>query len=355
MLPRYSDNNSKFRRDKTSSSSSRVKAFLISLLVLIVTTISYFIIHSTSTNILSSTINLPSKLKTRIYDQPDQQFNYNEYATNSKNLIVVACHSILNPLILPTYNTETTSLTENLWFLLPYQKTQSLPLSIDLHIKAGIKQAALDPDSLLVFSGGMTRKETGQYMSEGGSYSLYADLFGLWDGVIDGEGTGEKLNDSVIKSIRSRTTTETNALDSYQNLIFSIARFHQVTGNYPEKITIVSFTFKEERFVTLHAKAIRFPRDRISFIGVDPPAETVGFNILEAKEGEKINAYSLFLSDLYGCHEPALQNKRLGRDPFYKARTGNLINTGGYESSSAEIGGLLGFCGPEVYDGDLPF
>src|SRR3569623_1788031 len=54
--------------------------------------------------------------------------------------------------------------------------------------------------------------------------------------------------------------------------MFSICRFHEVTGSYPEKITIVSFTFKQRRFETMHAAALQWPLHHFSYLGVDPPA-----------------------------------------------------------------------------------
>lgn len=46
---------------------------------------------------------------------------------------------------------------ESDWFLLPYQKGKGLPQTIVGHIREGIKIAANDPNSLLIFSGGETR------------------------------------------------------------------------------------------------------------------------------------------------------------------------------------------------------
>jgi hypothetical protein len=48
-----------------------------------------------------------------------------------------------------------------------------------------------------------------------------------------------------------RVTTEEYALDSYQNLLFAIARFHEVTGGWPRKITVVGYGMKRRRRVTI--------------------------------------------------------------------------------------------------------
>lgn len=57
-------------------------------------------------------------------------------------------------------------------------------------------------------------------------------------------------------------TTEEFARDSYENLLFSICRFHEYTGNYPRNITVVSFEFKRKRFIEFHRYALKFPSER---------------------------------------------------------------------------------------------
>jgi hypothetical protein len=81
-----------------------------------------------------------------------------------------------------------------------------------------------------------------------------------------------------------RATTETSALDSYQNLLFSIARFHEVTGRYPSQITVVGYEMKQRRFQELHRAAIRFPAPLFHYISLEPPA--TGDEVATAREGE---------------------------------------------------------------------
>ncbi len=59
-------------------------------------------------------------------------------------------------------------------------------------------------------------------------------------------------------------------MDSYQNLLFSIARFREYTGQFPDKITVVGYDFKRPRFEELHRTALRWPKYRFDYIGVDP-------------------------------------------------------------------------------------
>jgi len=87
-------------------------------------------------------------------------------------------------------------------------------------------------------------------------------------------------------------------MDSYQNLLFSIARFFEFTGHYPSKITVVGYEFKRARFTKLHRKAIRWPVESFNYVGVDPEHDG-GSN---AVEGE----VSLYLIDFDHIHLNAL-------------------------------------------------
>ena len=65
-----------------------------------------------------------------------------------------------------------------------------------------------------------------------------------------------------------RATTEDYALDSYQNLLFSVARFREYTGAYPRKITIVGYEFKRKRFEHLHRAAVRWSPTALKYVGL---------------------------------------------------------------------------------------
>ena len=67
---------------------------------------------------------------------------------------------------------------------------------------------------------------------------------------------------SMDNFMLERVYSEEFARDSYENLLFSLCRFHEITGRYPDKITVIGFGFKEKRFKDLHRKAVRFPEDR---------------------------------------------------------------------------------------------
>ena len=76
---------------------------------------------------------------------------------------------------------------------------------------------------------------------------------------------------SLGLELPSRTTTEDYALDSFQNLLFSIARFRAVTEHYPSKITVVGYAFKRRRYTELHSRAIRWPQNAgfWKYVGID--------------------------------------------------------------------------------------
>ena len=86
-----------------------------------------------------------------------------------------------------------------------------------------------------------------------------------------------------------RATTEDYALDSFQNLLYSIARFHEYTGRYPSHITVVGYEFKRRRFTELHRAALRWPRERFDYIGIDAEGE----ELIKAQEGEVMSRHSL--------------------------------------------------------------
>lgn len=83
----------------------------------------------------------------------------------------------------------------------------------------------------------------------------------------------------------ARVTTEDAALDSFQNVLFSIARFREFTGAYPTRITIVGHDFKHRRFEQLHRLALRWPKIRFMYEGVPLRSEA---DEREATAGEVV-------------------------------------------------------------------
>lgn len=194
------------------------------------------------------------------------------------------------------------------WILEDFQQGGSVK-TFWKHIEKGLEIADADPKSLLVFSGGQTRSVSLQTEAE--SYFSLAISSGMNIPVLPGfdfsldpsAGKGRSSNKAAISASSQdvlgkgahanagvptakglpgvRMTTENFALDSYQNLLFSIARFREYTGSYPERITVVGYGMKKSRFEELHAKAVRWPvknfsrgQKRFHYVGIDDDGNT---------------------------------------------------------------------------------
>jgi hypothetical protein len=190
------------------------------------------------------------------------------------------------------------------WILEDYQLQQLDHFK--QHIKEGISQLASDPKAILLFSGGQTREAAGPF-SEAGSYLLYAMQNG-WFG-----------HDPTIKN---RVFTEDFARDSFENVLFSICRFYQITGYYPFHITVLGFPFKKWRFEDLHRSAIGFPQERFSYhcvggntTGLSNNGRPSGWENDSTRPFIYDSAVQLFQQDKFGC-SVELAQKRRDRNPF---------------------------------------
>lgn len=65
-----------------------------------------------------------------------------------------------------------------------------------------------------------------------------------------------------------------HARDSFENLLFSLCRFYELTGHYPDNVLVIGYSFKHERFADLHRAALRWPDQKFTFVGT--PALTAG-------------------------------------------------------------------------------
>jgi hypothetical protein len=159
-----------------------------------------------------------------------------------------------------------------------------------------------------------------------------------------------------------RATSENYALDSFQNLLFSIARFHEYTGRWPEHITVVGYEMKRRRFEELHREALRWPTSRFTYVGIDGKWEgtvaqkgevrtlfhtTYSYVVIVVSQFQ--NGYNPYTQDMYGCHS-GLLSKRRSRNPFSRFHS--------YYTSSPELGPLFNWC-PDVwtrlFEGPLPW
>ncbi|KAH9603180.1 hypothetical protein KSS87_018850 [Heliosperma pusillum] len=235
-----------------------------------------------------------------------------------KNLVMVAGHSVYTSSNCGKVDSE------NSWFLESYQKHPGQAATFLDHIKEGVEVAAKDDEALLLFSGGETRKDAGP-RSEAQSYWLVAESKAWF-----GEG-----------NVRGRALTEEHARDSFENLLFSVCRFRELTGTYPQNITVVSYDFKEDRFAKLHRLAIGFPETHFFYVGTPTSATSQS----GARKGEAL-VRSQFEKDPYGCVS-SLHHKKLRRDPFHRSIP--------YPTGCPEIEGLFKYCGTSLYGGHLPW
>jgi len=245
----------------------------------------------------------------------------NSTITNIEDhLIIVAGHSISK-----TINEVPTDV--NKWNIKSFQ-TEEINTFIS-HIITGILVAKYNKNSTLIFSGGQTQNIAGP-LTEGQSYWYIANAMN-W------------LNNDNIKE---RATTEEFAKDSYENLIFSICRYHEFTGKYPKFITIISYPYKHYRFVNLHRQAIKFPESKFQFIGMTYDLIDEGTTSLifppkitdiptDLPDFELNHSISNFKTDPFGCKGVLLQKKK-DRNPF------NRYNS--YSSSCPELKEILEFC-----------
>ncbi|WJX10176.1 hypothetical protein P8452_00932 [Trifolium repens] len=258
--------------------------------------------------------------KTQLTGYPKTDSGFDDYPFSKlKNLVMVAGHSIY------TSSDCGKIEKEDSWYLESYQKNPGQAATFVKHIEEGIEIVDRDQDALLLFSGGETRKDAGP-RSEAQSYWAVADYKG-WFG--------------KEESVKWRALTEEHARDSFENLLFSVCRFRELTGTYPQNITVVSYDFKEDRFANLHRSAIGFPETRFFYAGT--PATS---NAKEAAlKGEEL-VRTQFSRDPYGCRG-SLYHKKLKRDPFHRSIP--------YPNGCPEIESLFRYCGPTPYPGALPW
>lgn len=67
-----------------------------------------------------------------------------------------------------------------------------------------------------------------------------------------------------------------HARDSFENVLFSLCRFFELTGHYPAQMTAVSYLLKQQRFEQLHRAAVKFPASHFHFIGTPVPEGATG-------------------------------------------------------------------------------
>jgi len=189
------------------------------------------------------------------------------------------------------------------------------------HIQKGVELADKDDRSLLLFSGGQTRPGMGP-LTEAQSYWSLAEQR-QWFG---------------FENARPRSFTEEFAMDSFQNLLFSICRFREITGNYPRKITVISYEFKRRRFVTEHRRALSYPSKFFEFEGIDGDLDLSAF--------DDSGLAQAFHVDPFGC-DGDIADKRERRNPYRRTLP--------YPSGCPEVADLFRICSHDELDHELPW
>ena len=273
-----------------------------------------------------------------------------------QTLVVVAGHAVLRA---AAFAGGTDLQDNDAWVLEPHQaKHKEQAESMIKHIRAGIAVARADPAALVLFSGGATRANAGP-LTEATSYWLVAARLGLLESQPDVQSVERARHTSLAQAqygdyaARARFDTyleraggldtgdlswrvldEGFARDSYENFLFSLCRFREITGKYPERVVIVGYEFKRARFVDKHRAATGYPLERTHYVGLPAPDE------VEAAAGEANTVAALVASGGYGCDGSGdLQSKRSRRDPFHHG-------VGDYRDNGCpEMRELIGHCG----------
>lgn len=187
-------------------------------------------------------------------------------------------------------------MSESRWILQSFQRSNSATgkpgehETFISHILSATFTVASRPNAFLIFSGGRTA--VGSKRTEAEGY----------------EQVHLGLDDPF--SIGDRYAREDFATDSFQNLLFSILRFRQIVGHYPQDITVVTHAFKRERILGVHAPALRWPDGHVRLQGSDPPFTRSEWRDTAASERR---AEGEFVRIPFGA-SPPLSDKRRARN-----------------------------------------
>ncbi len=181
------------------------------------------------------------------------------------------------------------------WFLKPFQNGE--PKYFIEHIRAGVEVAAQRQNSLLMFSGAATDAAAGP-LTEALGYWMIADWYRWWN----------------QPGVRGRAVLEEHALDSFQNVLFGLHRFRELAGDWPQRVTVCGWGFKQRRIAELHRQALGWTRP-FDYVAVNDPPE-----LSEASRREEITCAE-FEADPWGERPPIAEKRRsrasLGRVVHY--------------------------------------
>ena len=194
------------------------------------------------------------------------------------HLVLVPSHAVWNMRDDPALDSS--------WFLKPFQNGE--PHYFIQHIEAGVRVAALDPAALLVFSGGATDAQAGP-RTEALGYWLIAERYGWWGS----------------PDVRARAILEECALDSFLNVQYSLHRFRDVCGAWPDRVTVCGWGFKRRRIAELHRAALGWERP-FDYVAVNDPPN------LECVRAREAETCAHFEADPWGVRS-TISDKRKAR------------------------------------------
>eukprot|EP01066_Platyproteum_vivax_P012256 Platyproteum_vivax@DN5573_c0_g1_i2.p1 len=219
------------------------------------------------------------------------------------NLILVAGHSTL--LINNLINSTKVDITDaNNWYFLSWQKRNELEYWLN-HIETALKMAAEDDRSIVIFSGGKSRTSEAMKalpVSEGQAYRFASSML-----------IKDKLSTDPISAqldwnhVEDRLFTEDFARDTFENLLFSLCRFRQLTGHYPKRLSVVTYFHKCGR-VARYLALLRYPT----------PIKCLGAGLIPSdKEMDiEVGLMAAKLKDLMGCNGDLA--KKHSRNPHFQ-------------------------------------
>lgn len=160
-------------------------------------------------------------------------------------------------------------------------------------------------------------------LSEARSYASLAAANAYWDILPPPQPSAPSPPSNLVSTVspdplspcplHPRILCEERALDSYQNILFSLVAFWRPARRWPRRLTIVSHAFKRRRLVEAHCAAVGFPVAQVRFVGLNPPGVP---EVLGAEE----RAVAEWLRDPPG-RSAGLQAKRRARNPWAVAQT----------------------------------
>jgi hypothetical protein len=144
------------------------------------------------------------------------------------------------------------------WSLNEFQDVYELRLLIE-HIHMGVLTTARIPHSIVVFSGGCSRKEA-EGWTEGSSYYEVADYFDWW----------QSESGVPLYLMKAKTFVDVYAFDSMDNLWMSIKLFQMAhpRKEVPKRVIVVGYAFKKRRF-EMHAQVLGIPV--FEYMGMEDP------------------------------------------------------------------------------------